>query len=219
MTGILALWNDCAPEAAAEYERWYAREHLPERVGLPGFRFGRRYEALRADRQFFTFYEVDGPEVLLSPAYLERLRNPTPWTRAIMPSFRGMSRTVCDLAASAGAGLGAHAVTLRVEGGMAPRPDAAAAITALAEQEGVARVQLWRRAARQTPSDTPEMTSRDRPDTLIAGALVIECLRRADAERQAAALEAQGPPAALGVTGPVSLGVYALLCIRTAERP
>ena len=34
------------------------------------------------DRRFFAFYEVDSPAVLNSPAYLERLENPTPWTSA-----------------------------------------------------------------------------------------------------------------------------------------
>ena len=43
--GILAAWNDCAPEGLAEYEHWYAH-HLAERVGVPGFREGRRYEAV-----------------------------------------------------------------------------------------------------------------------------------------------------------------------------
>jgi len=48
MAGILAIWNDCAPEGYDHFERWYIREHLQERVGVPGFRFGRRYEAVSA---------------------------------------------------------------------------------------------------------------------------------------------------------------------------
>ena len=46
MAGILAVWNDCAPEGLAHFERWYNREHLQERVAVPGFRRGRRYEAV-----------------------------------------------------------------------------------------------------------------------------------------------------------------------------
>src|SRR5262249_15604757 len=70
--GILAVFNDCTPEGYQHFERWYIREHLQERVGVPGFRFGRRYELVAGgDRRFFAFYEVESPDVLSSPAYLE----------------------------------------------------------------------------------------------------------------------------------------------------
>ena len=69
MAGILAIWNDCAPEGYDHFERWYIREHLQERVGVPGFRFGRRYQLVSGgNRQFFAFYEVETPAVLSSPS-------------------------------------------------------------------------------------------------------------------------------------------------------
>jgi hypothetical protein len=212
MTGILAIWNDCAPEGLEHFERWYNREHLQERVGVPGFRFGRRFEAIDADRRFFAFYEVDSPEVLNSSGYLKRLENPTPWTQQSMQSFRGMVRTVCDLKTAAGDLIGSHAVVLRADGAMAPGAGADSLVRQVAEQDGVARVQLWTAAAQQTRADTAEMKSRGK-DQLIAGAFVVECVRRADAERVASELTASGPPAALGISGASAPGVYALLCI------
>jgi hypothetical protein len=212
MTGILAIWNDCAPEGYEHFERWYNREHLMERVGVPGFRFGRRYElAGRGDRRFFAFYEVGSPAVLASPAYVERLENPTPWTQKSMTSFRNMVRTVCDLRAAAGNLIGAHAVVLRADGACAPPPAADAYVRELAAQDGVARVQLWTAAAAQTQADTAEMKIRGK-DQLIAGALVAECVRLADAERIAGKLDERAA-AALGVSGPAVLGIYTLLCI------
>jgi hypothetical protein len=210
--GILAIWNDIAPEGYEHFERWYTSEHLQERVGVPGFRFGRRYEAVAGgDRRFFAFYEVDDPAVLTSAAYVERLENPTPWTRETMQSWRNMVRTVCDLRCAAGDLIGSHAVVLRADGGMAPTPAAEALVRDLARQDGVARVQLWTAAAGQTP-ETAEMRSRGK-DRLTAGALVVECVRRADADRVAQSIAA--PPAAVGISGPSVLGVFALLCIRT----
>lgn len=214
MPGILAIWNDIDLEGYAHFERWYNREHLLERVGVPGFRFGRRYEAVSGDRRFFAFYEVDSPAVLTSPAYLERLENPTPWTSESMKSFRGMVRTVCDLHAAAGNLIGSHAVVLRADGGIAPTPAADALVEELAAQDGIARVQLWTAAAQQTRADTAEMKSRGK-DQLIAGAFVVECVRRSDAERVAKTLET--PPAALGVSGASTLGIYSLLCIHTSS--
>jgi hypothetical protein len=214
MTGILAIWNDIAPEGYAHFERWYIREHLQERVGVPGFRFGRRYEAAAGgDRRFFAYYEVENPAVLSAPAYVERLQKPTPWTQEAMQSFRNMVRTVCEQRAAAGDLIGSHAVVLRADRAMAPTPAAEALVRGLAGGDGVARVQLWTAAAQQTPADTVEMKMRG-PDQFVAGALVVECLRRADAERVASSLEA--PPAALGISGANVLGIYALLCVYTS---
>ena len=212
MAGILAVWNDCAPEGYDHFERWYIREHLQERVGVPGFRFGRRYEAVSGgDRRFFAFYEVESPDVLSSQAYVERLEAPTPWTLEAMKSFRNMVRTVCDLRAAAGDLIGSHAVVLRADGAMAPTPGAAELVNELAAEAGVARVQLWTAAAKQTPADTAEMKSRGK-DRLTAGAFVVECLRRSDADRIAGTLDGN-PPAALGVSGKSVVGIYGLLCV------
>jgi hypothetical protein len=211
--GILAVFNDCAPKGYEHFERWYIREHLQERVGVPGFRFGRRYELVSGgDRSFFAFYEVETPAVLSSPAYLERLNAPTPWTKETMKvAFRNSVRTVCDLRIAAGDLIGSHAVVLRADGAMTPTPAAGALVRTMTGEPGIARVQLWTASVAQTPSDTAEMKSRAK-DQLIAGALVVECVRRGDAERVAAKLTSN-PPAALGVTGPSVVGVYSLLCV------
>ena len=79
--GVLALWNDCEETGEQEYERWYMAQHLPERLGVPGFRFGRLYVRLSGDRKYFTFYETDNPDILWSPEYMQRLGNPTDWTQ------------------------------------------------------------------------------------------------------------------------------------------
>jgi hypothetical protein len=210
--GILSVFNDCAPEGMEHFERWYIREHLQERVGVPGFRFGRRYELVSGgDRRFFAFYEVETPGVLASQAYVERLNAPTPWTTESMKYFRNMVRTVCDLRAASGDLIGSHAVVLRADGVMAPTSAAGDLVRRLAAEDGVARVQLWTASAGQTPSNTAEMKSRGK-DQLAAGALVVEAIRRADAERVAVKVADQ-PPAELGISGPSVVGIYALLCV------
>ena len=216
MTGILAIWNDFDAEDLPHFERWYNREHLMERVDTPGFRFGRRYERMAmGDRQFFAFYEVDNPAVLNSPAYLQRLESPTPWTQRTMKRFRRMVRTVCDLKAVAGNLAGSHLVVLRADEAMAPTPAVGSLVEKFAAEDGIARVQLWTKAAQQTKPDTAEMKSRG-GDQMIAGAFVVECVRRSDAERVAGLLAE--PPPELGISGPRVLGVYALLCIYDKAR-
>lgn len=77
MSGILGIWNDCAEGRESAYEEWYQSEHLIERLNVPGFQIGRRYEAIEAVRRFLTTYEVEHPNVLTSADYRQRLENPT----------------------------------------------------------------------------------------------------------------------------------------------
>jgi hypothetical protein len=212
MPGILSVFNDVAPEGLAHFEMWYNREHLQERVGVPGFRWGRRYELVAGgDRQFCAFYEVDDPGVLNSAAYIGRLNDPTPWTQETMKHFGNMVRTVCDLRFAAGDLIGSYAVMLRADDVMTPSAGAEGFARDLAGQDGIARVQVWTRAGEQTRADTTEAKSRKGGDRLVAGALVVECLRRADADRMMRALG--DPPAPLGISGATALGIYRLLCV------
>ena len=116
--GVLAIWNDVDPNGEDDFNAWYTREHIPERVAVPGFLRGRRYVAVDADLKYCAFYETASLGVLASPAYLERLDNPTEWTRRVMPSFRNMNRSACRLTRTLGIGEGGAVATLR----LAPRP-------------------------------------------------------------------------------------------------
>ena len=71
--GVLAIWQDFAPEAEQMVNEWYNREHHAERVAVPGFLSARRYVAITGRPKYFVFYETESFEVLSSPAYRERL--------------------------------------------------------------------------------------------------------------------------------------------------
>ena len=109
-TGILAVLNNVESGIEAEYGEWYQKEHIPERVSIPGFRSGRRFRARGCDPEYLSVYEVDGMDVLTSAAYLERVNAPSEWTQRIMPMFRDMRRCVCTVKARAGSeGMGGAA--------------------------------------------------------------------------------------------------------------
>lgn len=111
---LVAIWNDVAPEGRDQFYEWHNHEHMPERVGIPGFLRGRRYRATDAGPEYFTLYEAESAAVLTGPHYLERLNNPTPATRTVIPKyFRNMVRGVCNVRLSAGVGIGGSIVTLR----------------------------------------------------------------------------------------------------------
>ena len=110
--GAVCIWHDLLPEARDDFHQWHNREHMPERVGIPGFRRGRRYVAVASTPEYFNLYEADSAEVLGGQDYLNRLNAPTEWTRRVVPSFRNVSRSICRVVYTDGVGQGAiHAHT------------------------------------------------------------------------------------------------------------
>ncbi|HQR12357.1 MAG TPA: hypothetical protein PLW68_13615 [Casimicrobiaceae bacterium] len=127
--GVVAIWHDLLPETRDEFYEWHNREHMPERVGISGFRRGRRYVALSGGPEFFNLYEADSAETLGGQDYLNRLNAPTPWTQRVMPSFRNIARSICRVAFTGGPGSGGVMLTLRFDVADAQRADTLAALT------------------------------------------------------------------------------------------
>ncbi|WP_315134658.1 hypothetical protein [Achromobacter marplatensis] len=116
----IAMWWDITPAWRAEFEDWHSHEHFPERMSVPGFLRGSRWVSARGGEGFFVLYELDAYETLVSPAYLNRLNRPTPWSTTLMPQHRNMIRSQCRVLESTGGGLARYALTIR----LAPRPGA-----------------------------------------------------------------------------------------------
>src|SRR5262245_4115160 len=109
----IAMWWDVPPEVRAEFEDWHSHEHMPERLGIPGFLRGTRWAALSGEPSYFVLYETRDLKTITSGAYLERLNNPTPWSRKMMPHHRNMVRSLCRVTASFGGGLAHCLATIR----------------------------------------------------------------------------------------------------------
>ena len=154
---------------------------------MPGFLTGRRYEAVRGTPPYFCIYLTQSPAVLKSPAYIERLNNPTPQTRKIMSGpFRDMVRTVCGLTARFGAMRGSVAVTARFT--VPPANNVLEAVAKeLSADKAVACAEVW---TAQSKADFP-VSEEERlrgGDARIEACLMVETLRVADAETVAASL-------------------------------
>lgn len=117
--GAIIIWNDVAPEGLSEYYEWHNREHMPERLGIPGFLRGSRYVAISAPTSpaFLTIYELADRGIATSAAYLARLNAPSDWSRRTMLHFRNMIRALTEVEASAGVGPGGVAAAVRFEDG------------------------------------------------------------------------------------------------------
>ena len=85
--GMLIVFTDVKARDERDFNEWYNREHIDERVNLPGFHRARRYVAVRGAPKYLATYECDTVEDLATPGYLQLLANQTPWTQAVMARF------------------------------------------------------------------------------------------------------------------------------------
>jgi hypothetical protein len=112
---FMAIWHDITAAGEAEYNTWHTRQHMPERLGVPGFLAGRRYVDWNLDHQrWFTLYETVKLETLSSEDYRARLNSPTHWSNRNQPNFLNFARSACILSASTGRGIGGALATIRL---------------------------------------------------------------------------------------------------------
>ena len=92
--GMLLTSMDIDPSDEAEFNRWYDREHLEERVAIDGFLEARRYVAQDGRPKYLSLYSTETFEVLDSPAYRTALASQTEWSKANIARFKNMIRAV-----------------------------------------------------------------------------------------------------------------------------
>jgi hypothetical protein len=105
--GMLLTSMDIDPDDEADFNRWYDREHLIERVAIDGFLEARRYIAHRGSPKYLCLYSTETFEVLDSPAYRKALTTPTEWSKTNLARFKNMIRTIARITVSHGQGRGA----------------------------------------------------------------------------------------------------------------
>ena len=105
-TGMLITIMDADPAEEEDFNRWYDREHIVERVGIPGFLEARRYVTVAASPKYLNFYTTETLAALDSPAYRDKLKNGTPWTRHHSARFRNYTRVAARVTGSKGQGRG-----------------------------------------------------------------------------------------------------------------
>jgi len=105
--GMLLTSMDIDAAHEAEFNRWYDREHLEERVAIEGFIEARRYVAHEGAPKYLSLYSTETFEVLDSPAYRKALASQTDWSKANLARFKNMIRSVARITISRGTGRGA----------------------------------------------------------------------------------------------------------------
>jgi hypothetical protein len=102
--GAMVTWHDAEAAGEMDFNEWHSKEHLAERVGVPGFLRGYRFVALAGSPKYCILYEVEELATLTSEPYLDRLNHPTSWTQRSLAVPRNNNRTLCRVLASLGQG-------------------------------------------------------------------------------------------------------------------
>ncbi|WP_418130924.1 hypothetical protein ABL849_07745 [Variovorax sp. 375MFSha3.1] len=112
VNGLLFVASDVDPADEADFNRWYDREHVEERVRIPGFLSGARYFSLEGGRKYLGLYRTESLAVFGSPGYRAAFEKQTPWSVANLDRMRQPMRRVCAVRAVTGFGSGSHVAVL-----------------------------------------------------------------------------------------------------------
>lgn len=198
-SAAVAMWWSIAEDRVAEFQEWHSKEHLPERLSIPGFNRGSRWQR-EGGLSFFVIYELADYATLTSPGYRARLDNPTPWSTAMMPLHLNMVRSQCRIVASNGAGVATFMATLRLSPATGREASLDAflrdAVAGLPKRQGITGAHLLR-------TDTPQ-SAETREQQIRGGDAVADWIFLVSGHDTAAldaALSGELGPPALSVAG------------------
>lgn len=221
-TAFLAIWHDIETHGELEFNAWHTREHMPERLGVPGFAAGRRFVDWSLERhRYFTLYEARTIDVLGSGAYRARLDAPSEWTRRVQPTFTNFVRGACRTVASSGKGVGGALATIRID---FPEPAGRRAVGTAGDElaagmlahHGVTSVHVGVADPDVTRTPTTESALRQLTgDEAFDAVVLVDGIGRREVEEALPAIEAALAPVTEGAV--TASAVYDLAYSLTAE--
>jgi hypothetical protein len=111
--GLLMVWTDVPAEVEPDFNEWYNREHVPDRINkVPGFTRARRFAAISGAPKYLALYETRSAEVFRSEPYLAINKSPDPNSRRFIPLFRNTIKGICNVVLRTGEGEGSFLALL-----------------------------------------------------------------------------------------------------------
>jgi len=214
--GMLVVFSEVKARDERDFNEWYNREHIDERINLPGFHRARRYVAVRASPKYLATYECDTVGDLATPGYLQLLANQTPWTQAAMAKFTQFRRLTLRTQVDLTHGVGGVVASIRFVPDPRERKPLVAWLQETVLPRVIARPGLLGAFAAETDLEVTnaplQEKSMDHPKADEAEWVVM--LEGADAASVGAAARAHFKLATLkpfGVTVAPTIGTYRLL--------
>jgi hypothetical protein len=111
--GMLVVFAEVKSRHESDFNEWYNREHIDERLGIPGFQRARRYVAAKGSPKYLAIYECNRVGDLGTPHYLQVLANPTPWSKRVTGRFTQFHRLTLSMKVDQTHGLGGALAAVR----------------------------------------------------------------------------------------------------------
>lgn len=214
--GMLMVFTEVKARDERDFNEWYNREHIDERVNLPGFHRARRYVAVRGSPKYLAIYECDSVNDLATPGYLALLANQTPWSQAVMARFTHFNRLTLRIQIDLTHGIGGTVTAVRFVPEPARRRELSAWLRDAALPRALKRPGMLGAAVGENDleiANAPvQEKSMDHPRADEVEWVVL--LEGAEAAATSAAARLLFKPSALkpfGVEAPVAVGTYRLL--------
>lgn len=208
--GMLLTSMDIAPADEADFNRWYDREHIAERVAIDGFIEARRYIAHDTAPKYLGLYSTARFADLDSPAYRTALANQTEWSLHNIARFRNMIRAVARITLSRGQGRGAWLGIVRIRPVAAARNRLRETLSALLDPADLAGI-ISMHLLESDPTLSKSLTDPpDRPNPGAADWFVL--VDGTSAAAVAGIVETRlGPGLPTEAATRISAGIYALM--------
>jgi hypothetical protein len=109
---MLFVASDVDAADESDFNAWYDREHIEERVRMQGVISAARYSALGGKPKYLSLYWAESISVFASAAYGHAFQNQTSWSQKILPKMVAPTRRIGEVSASVGQGSGAFVAFL-----------------------------------------------------------------------------------------------------------
>ena len=137
----LFVWSDIDPDHEADFNLWYDREHMEERVRIPGFTGARRYRAIsNAARRYLALYRATSLADFTSEAYRKAFTKQTQWSVANFGRMNNTRRRVMHVAEEGGFGWGGALVLIELVPGAKTSDGISSILSEMIAMDGVLRV-------------------------------------------------------------------------------
>jgi len=164
----LFVWSDIDPDHEADFNQWYDREHMEERVRIPGFTGARRYRAVSGSaRRYLALYRASSLADFTSDAYRKAFTKQTQWSITNFGRMSNTRRRVMHVAQEGGFGWGGALVLIELVPNEMDTDAVADVLGKLMAEEGVLRVH------HMIPDET---LSTPLPSETIEGRVLAPCI-------------------------------------------
>lgn len=139
----LFVWTDIDPIYEDDFNQWYDREHMEERVAISGFKWARRYRAVsKKARKYLALYRTENIDVFTSDVYKKAFECQTAWSNTNFERMTNTKRRVMHVSHEDGFGCGASIGLIRLRDTEVRFNDLEQAIKIVSKTDGVLRIRV-----------------------------------------------------------------------------